>query len=354
MSLYGIIAPILRIPDFQSLADATRSHALVRERGLGLLRAARPALISALHCELRWPIVYLTSSVELSRNATDALKSIALTGAEQTSIPSYIQRFTEPNTAFYDTVAPVLDVTLQRSVALASLSARGIESAELPIIVASPRSLMHPTLPLAQFRAATRVLRRDQTIGLESTLAHWVNLGYVNESVVERIGAFSRRGGIIDVWPPAHTLPARIELFGNQIESIRLFDPSTQRSGEMLDRLVITPLESMRPADAPMATLLDYLGDNVLVVIDDEDELHDGWIALENKAERERETMLPTEEGEEPSRAAGAVSTPLANQPGAMVVPYVQWDAMAQVIQRQTNVLVLGQAAGAPVLSRHP
>ena len=359
MSLFGIIAPILRIPDFQSLADATRRHALERAHGLGLLRAARPALVAALHHELRWPIVYLTSSVELSRNATDALRSIALTGAEQTSTPSYIQRFTEPNTAFYDTVAPVLDVTLQRSVALASLSAREGAPEDMPIIVVSPRSLMHPTLPPAQFKAATRVLRRDQTIGLEATLAHWVNLGYGNESVVERIGAFSRRGGIIDVWSPAHTLPARIELFGNQIESIRLFDPSTQRSGAMLDRLVITPLESMRPADAPMATLLDYVGDNMLVVIDDEDELHDGWIALENKAERERETIMPTEEGEDQLPVAGTAATqlpgtPLTDLPGIVTVPFVQWDAMAQAIQRQTNVLVLGQASGAPALSRHP
>ena len=345
MSLFGIIAPILRIPDFQSLADAARSHALERERGLGLLRAARPALISALHHELRWPIVYLTSSVELSRTATDALRSIALTGAEQTSVPSYIQRFTEPNTAFYDTVAPVLDVTLQRSIALAGLSARETRPDEAPIIVVSPRSLMHPTLPPAQFKAATRVLRRDQTIGLESVLAHWVSIGYENESVVERIGAFSRRGGIIDVWSPAHALPARIELFGNQIESIRLFDPGTQRSGEMLDRLVITPLESMRSADAPMATLLDYVGENMLVVIDDEDELHDGWLALETKAERERETMIPTEEGDTP--------TPL-RQADATAASFVQWEAIAQVIQRQNNRLVLGQSSGAPALTRHP
>jgi transcription-repair coupling factor (superfamily II helicase) len=345
MSLFGIIAPILRIPDFQSLADATRRHALERGRGLGLLRAARPALIAALHHELRWPIVYLTSSVELSRNATDALRSIALTGAEQTSLPSYVQRFTEPNTAFYDTVAPVLDVTVQRSMVLASLNAREYKPEDAPIIVVSPRSLMHPTLPPVQFKAAMRVLRRDQTMALEPSLAHWVNLGYENESVVERIGAFSRRGGIIDVWSPAHALPARIELFGNQIESIRQFDPGTQRSGELLDRLVLTPLESMRPADAPMATLLDYLGDNMLLVIDDEDELHDGWLALEKKAERERETIVPTEEDEQPATPLSAVDEG---------VPFVEWEVMAQGLQRQTSVLVLGQASGAPALSRHP
>ncbi len=354
MSLFDLIAPILRTDDFLSLAEAARGYSLERRRGLGLMRAARPALLAALHHELAWPILYLTSSVEASRTATDALRALALTRAGPNEL-TYIQRFIEPNTAFYDTVAPVLDVTIQRSVSLASLSVRGEVESAPPIIVASPRALMHPTLSPAHFQAMTRVLRRDQSIALETMLAHWVSVGYENESVVERIGSFSRRGGIIDVWPPAQTNPARIELFGSQIESIRLFDPGTQRSGELLERLIITPLESAQAADispdtqgrthASFATLLDYLGERALLVLDDEEELHDAWLVLENRAERERETAVPVEEGAQTSAATNAM---------AGNVPFVQWDAMDATLQRQASVLVLGQAAGAPTLSRHP
>jgi transcription-repair coupling factor (superfamily II helicase) len=366
MSLFGLIAPILRIPDFNHLVDAARTRRLDNERGLGMPRAARPLLIAALQYELQRPIVYVVSSVESSRTVSDALRALALTGADAAASANSVQRFIEPNTAFYDTVAPVTEVTVQRSVAMASLHLMGIPNGNAPtpgagsgapIIVASPRALMFPSLPLSTFKAAIRVLRRDQTVSLESLLAHWVAIGYENESVVERIGAFSRRGGIIDVWSPALPLPARIELFGNQIESIRFFDPGTQRSGEMLERLVITPLESMAVTAPPLAangagraTLLDYLGDNGLLVIDDEEELHEAWVALENRAERERETMMPAD-------ADGDAATPVAPvavRNGDGGVPYVTWDAIQPTLERyRANRLVLGQAEGAPTLSRH-
>ena len=59
----------------------------------------------------------------------------------------------------------------------------------------------------------------------------WRRLGYRFESAVYAPGVVSRRGGIIDVFPVAAEMPVRIELWGNEVDSIRLFDPTTQRSG---------------------------------------------------------------------------------------------------------------------------
>jgi transcription-repair coupling factor (superfamily II helicase) len=369
MSLYGLIAPILRTPDYQSLVNDVREQSADLSKGLGLLRAARPLLITALQKELRCPIVYLVSTVEGSRTSFDALRSLALTGNAAAAPYSSILRSVEPNTAFYDTVAPVVDIIVQRSTVLASLylsSHSDSDRADYPLVISSPRALMHPSLSMAQFKTATRVLRRDQMITLEPTLAGWVAGGYMNESVVERVGAFSRRGGIIDVWPPAHPLPVRIELFGSQIESIRQFDPGTQRSGEMLERLIITPFENAAGSQdvegvsgdrAKMyTTVLDYLGPDGLLIIDDEMELHDAWVALEAKAERDRETMIPLDEDADAATEEGANKPPNklpapSNDPPA---PYVTWEAYMANRKRLPRTLILGQADNAMAMARHP
>ncbi len=73
-------------------------------------------------------------------------------------------------------------------------------------------------------------MRQGQAFDLERMLATWVGLGYESAAVVEAPGQFSRRGGIVDIWPPNLRKPLRIELFGDEIDSLRTFDPSTQRT----------------------------------------------------------------------------------------------------------------------------
>ncbi len=308
------------------------------EPPLGLPRAARPFIVSALQHTLDRRIVYVTSSVDAARTSADALRSLAAPDANRDGIA--VRRFAEPNTAFYDTVAPVADIIAQRSAVLACLAAPAA-GVVAPVIVSSPRALMHPTLPAARFKAAMRLLQQDQTLALESMLAHWVSIGYDHQPVVEQIGTFSRRGGIIDVWPPSLPSPARIELFGNQIDSIRLFDPGTQRSQDRIQRIVITPLEAGLGAGlgagsngnaaaetAPaLASLVDYLGEGGLLVIDDEEELREAWLELEARARRERDTI---------------------GDPALITTPgYLTWDAFQMAQRRQRATLILGQGIDA-------
>jgi len=63
-----------------------------------------------------------------------------------------------------------------------------------------------------------------------SLMKRWQTLGYTVESTVEIPGTMSKRGGIIDIFPPTGEMPARLEFFGNTVESIRLYDPADQRS----------------------------------------------------------------------------------------------------------------------------
>ena len=83
----------------------------------------------------------------------------------------------------------------------------------------------------------------------------WRRLGYRFESAVYAPGIVSRRGGIIDIFPVAAEMPVRIELWGNEVDSIRLFDPTTQRSGDVVDSVRVTPAHEILPAMTPYGEL---------------------------------------------------------------------------------------------------
>jgi transcription-repair coupling factor (superfamily II helicase) len=337
---------ITRSEAFAAWVDEWRNRDASRVQALGLPRAARAIVAAGLHRTLQRPLVYVTSSVEGSREMADALS--ALTGVEAL-------RFVEPNTAFYDTVAPVRDVIAQRSAVLAQLNS-AFSTQHSASIVTSPRALMHPTLPAATFERNAHIILRDESFSLESMLAHWVSAGYENEQVVERIGAFSRRGGIIDVWSPAYAQPVRIELFGNIADSIRFFDPGTQRSGASIDRAVITPLDLPQTSEVSKhASLLDYLDRNALLILDDEDELRQAWIELEEKAQREQATIAAAREtarhAERYAEELPLQSLPTIAEDGRL--PYITWDELSADLPNHPT-LILGQSSDSQALSAHP
>ena len=113
------------------------------------------------------------------------------------------------------------------------------------------RAVMDLLDPPERFRAASRVLKIGDRVGMSALLASWIEAGYESGPLVDGPGQVSRRGGILDVYPPSGP-PTRIELFGDEIESIRVFDVETQRSGQRLTELRVTPARE-RPSDDPGA-----------------------------------------------------------------------------------------------------
>ena len=97
----------------------------------------------------------------------------------------------------------------------------------------------------ARWRCAQ--IRQGQAFDLNRMLAAWVGLGYEAAAVVEAPGQFSRRGGIVDVWPPNLRKPLRIELFGDEVDSLRTFDPSTQRTLARIEQAWIGPASEALP-----------------------------------------------------------------------------------------------------------
>ena len=112
---------------------------------------------------------------------------------------------------------------------------------------------MQPTVPRREYVVGVRSLRVGQRLALTRMLASWMELGYDVTSVVEEPGTFSRRGGILDIFPADALYPVRIELFGDEVDSLRVFDPATQRSLHRIERCVIPPASEALPKFGDLA-----------------------------------------------------------------------------------------------------
>ena len=94
-----------------------------------------------------------------------------------------------------------------------------------------------------------RTLRRGESFDLDNLLAHLNTVGYNAADVVEMPGQYALRGGILDVYSPEDERPVRVEFFGDEVESIRRFDPTSQRSSNPIDEALLLPLTETPVSD---------------------------------------------------------------------------------------------------------
>ena len=124
------------------------------------------------------------------------------------------------------------------------------------VLVATPQSLLEPTLPPDALREATFTVRKGDMVHMEELLRRLVQLGYEREEMVAQRGQFSRRGGILDVFPVHADEPVRMEFFGDEIDRLQPFDPDSQRATGHLNECTITPAREVlwHTADVEGAT----------------------------------------------------------------------------------------------------
>lgn len=132
------------------------------------------------------------------------------------------------------------------------------------VLVTSIQALLQPVPPEPLLAAHTRRLAVGDTLVLDELCGWLVQQGFHNTPAVTLPGEFSRRGGILDLFPWDWELPIRVELFGNQIESLRSFDPGTQRSQENLAEIDLTALS---PSQTVRGQFIDYLPEGTWVVL---------------------------------------------------------------------------------------
>ena len=228
MNLSGLL-PLLKVqPAFQDLLER---HTTAPQKLYG---AARALVVAAAAIEREGPVLVLAGTAE---QAERWVEQLALFLPPSAGAPP-VSLYADPDALPYERIPWTGRTRQLRLTALAALQNRNSKPA---VVVASPRALMQKTLPAKMFRMALRPLRVGTFIQLDELTGKWVRNGYEPAQVVEEPGTFARRGGIVDIWPPNLPYPVRIDLFGDEVETLRSFDPATQRSELQLQRVLIWP-----------------------------------------------------------------------------------------------------------------
>lgn len=175
-------------------------------------------------------------------------------------------------------IAPSPDVVGDRLLTLKKLS----EAKEPQIVLASLQACLQKLLPKDSFSKCYFELKKGQIVPFEPFAKKLLEMGYQKVPITQDKGQFSIRGGLIDIYPVSSPDPFRIEFFDEEVESIRIFDPIGQRSIRTVDQISITLGEekSFIEKSEHLSTLLDYLGKETIIVIDDLYSLEEKWVQI--------------------------------------------------------------------------
>ena len=212
LDLTQLLQLIKEVPAYRQLLAELEEHK--GDTSAAVLDAAKPYFLAALYYHLKLPVLVVTAAPENSQKLQEQL-SIWLASGE-------IKRFPEPDSLPYQRVAADTSTELARIQALSALLNR-----DAPVMITSAAALMQKVAPHSEFSSAFHTIKQGMEIEPLKLLSQWEAIGYQRESLVEVPGTMSQRGGIIDIYPPTSELPARLEFFGNTIDSLRRFDPAS-------------------------------------------------------------------------------------------------------------------------------
>ncbi len=228
MKLVHLIADLRSNPSLERLLARVAGGSSIAVEDLPY--AARPAVIAALASVTERPMLVLSSRSDRADVLSSAVSEFS-TG-DRTVI-----HWRAPAALPYERLSRDSDQSADYVAALTQLN----ESPRSSIVFASAASLTHAVMPPDDLVRMTRRIARGDELR-QSDLTRWAtSVGYEPVTIVQRVGEIARRGSIVDIYAPGANGPARVDFFGDEIDSIRLFDPNSQRSLERLDTLTLLP-----------------------------------------------------------------------------------------------------------------
>jgi transcription-repair coupling factor (superfamily II helicase) len=284
MNLSCLLSLLREVPAYRQLmgelSTAKGEHKAI------ILDAAKPYLIAALYEELNLPLMVVTSQPETARKLHEQLRAWCSPSAELHRLPEL--DFLPYESPQLSAVSYQMVERLRTLATLALYEGSGKSS----LIVTSALAVASKTISRRDFVTACHTLKLSMIAEPLELLRQWQTIGYEVGNMVEAPGQVSRRGGIVDIFPPCNQLPVRIEFFGNRIESMRCFDPENQRSTSPVASLVVTPArESVSAIDSckvATGSVLNYLGSDALLVLDDPERIELTVTRLNDEAQELR------------------------------------------------------------------
>ena len=229
-----LFADVEKLPAFTRVVSHLRANT-GRIRVSGPNSSAKALLIPQLQKVLGRPLSVVTRNNEAADELLPVIQAFSelLGGQPADAIVSLPTRDVLP----FQNLSPHPEIQEQRAIALWKI-ATGAAS-----IIVAPVAATALRLNSAEYYSdLARTLRRGETFDTGPLLQHLNSVGYNSTDVVEMPGEYALRGGILDVYSPEADRPVRVEFFGDEVESIRKFDPGTQRSSSPADEAVLLPL----------------------------------------------------------------------------------------------------------------
>ncbi len=204
--------------------------------------AARPAMIAAVASQLDRSILVVSSRGDRS----DVLSSAV---AEFLDGHRSVIHWPAPAALPYERLPRDSDQSANYISALLQIDSLPNQA----ITFVSSASMTHAVLSPTDLRAQVRQIRPGQIVRQAELFAWAASVGYEPVTIVQRVGEVARRGGIIDIYSPGAAGPTRLDFFGDEIDSLRLFDSNSQRSLERIDSLMLLPAIELPVWDLPLA-----------------------------------------------------------------------------------------------------
>ena len=229
-----LFADVEKLPDFLRVASHLR-ESTGRIRVSGLTPTAKALALILWQKHAGRPVIIVVPDNRMMEDTLPVLQSFTelVGGPDPASIVGLPTRDVLP----FQNLSPHPEIQEERAVALWKIATGSASIVVTPIVSTAL------CLRASEYYAdLARVVRRSETLDTEPLLRHLNVVGYTASDVVEMPGEYALRGGILDVYPPEADRPLRIEFFGDEIESIRKFDPGTQRSSSPVDEVVLLPL----------------------------------------------------------------------------------------------------------------
>jgi transcription-repair coupling factor (superfamily II helicase) len=250
-----LVSFLRRSPEVQKLLEHIPALQAADQCIVGGISGSLDALLTAcIHIGCNVPILLAAHDVETAIRINDDLRSVL--------DPSRVKLF-QPRTR-----TGAVNPSSQSSEEVDSL--RSLMSGDTSVVVTDPRSLS-TALPVPQvLKRHLLVLEEKKEEDLSLVVQALKEFGFERKEMVESVGEFAVRGGIVDVYPFVGENPIRMEFLGDYVETIREFDPLSQRSIRELSAATLSPdLATIRKGSVQSVTIFEYLDPRTIIVLDE-------------------------------------------------------------------------------------
>ncbi len=229
-----LLADLERSPQFEQVVRHLEMGR-GRRRVSGLTATARALYLPSFARAAKQPAVVLVAD----NKAADALYLAVRAACELTGAlaPERVVKLPAPDVLPFEHLSPHAEVQEIRAASLWKIATGAAQ-----IVIAPVEAAAQKLFRAEYYAGLARTLKRGEDHDLHELTTHLQSVGYQQVDLVEMPGQFTRRGGILDVYSPEAERPVRVEFFGDEVESLRRFDPETQRSLQPLDMATLLPL----------------------------------------------------------------------------------------------------------------